>query len=55
MFRILLCQLHAMMSTEIPDKCVMNTQHFDVLEFVVGLVFFAILLICIECILQANE
>jgi hypothetical protein len=39
MFRILLCQLHTMMSTEVPEECVINTQHFDVLEFVVGLCF----------------
>jgi hypothetical protein len=49
------CKLHEFLNTNIPEECVVYTQSFDTLEFLVGVMLFAFLLICIECILQANE
>jgi hypothetical protein len=49
------CHLYEILDANIPQGCVTPTTDYDVLEFIVGLIFFAFLLICIECILQANE
>jgi hypothetical protein len=49
------CHIYEILDANIPQVCVAPTTDYDVLEFIVGLIFFAFLLICIECILQANE